>query len=80
MTEPAKVVDAEHLERLGLLGQAFDSLQDEALRPFPQMADDPVRRQIDDVVSKALELELEWVERVRRELAREPSVTDQRVT
>ena len=40
------------------------------------MADDPVRAQIDDAVVQALGLDAEWVARIRRELAREPSVTD----
>ena len=67
-----------NLELLGLLGQAFDRLQDVILRPFPQMAVDPARQQIDDVVAHVLGLDPEWVDRVRRELAREPSVTDTR--
>ena len=67
-----------NLELLGLLGQAFDRLQDEILQPFPQMGVDPARQQIDDVVAHVLGLDPEWVDRVRRELAREPSVTDTR--
>ena len=63
---------------MGLLGQAFDRLQDKVLQPFPQMAVDPARQQIDDVVAQVLGLDPEWVDRVRRELAREPSVTDTR--
>ena len=66
------------LERRTLLGQAFDRLQDEILQPFPQMAGDPARQQIDDVMAHVLGLDPEWVDRVRRELAREPSVTDTR--
>ena len=57
----------------------FDWLQDETLLPFPQMDADPVRRQIDDVVVKALGIDPEWVATVRREMVREPSVTDRRV-
>ena len=38
--------------------------------------DDPVRQQIDDAVVHALGLGTEWVATIRRELAREPSVTD----
>ena len=66
------------LELLGLLGQAFDRLQDEILQPLPQVVGDPARQQIDDVVAQVLGLDPEWVDRVRRELAREPSVTDTR--
>ena len=35
-----------------------------------------MRRQIDEVVTTALGLDAEWVATIRRELAREPSVTD----
>ena len=61
-----------------VLERTFDQFQNEILLPFPQMLDDPVRRQIDDAMSQVLELDPEWVERVRRELSREPSLTDRR--
>ena len=57
----------------------FDWLQNETLLPFPQMHQDPVRRQIDDAVVKALGFDPDWVVTMRRELAREPSVMDRRV-
>ena len=66
------------LERRRLLEQAFDQLQDEILQPFPQMHVDQARQQIDDVMAQVLGLDPEWVDRVRRELAKEPSVTDTR--
>ena len=59
-----------------LMSGWFDWLQHETLQPFPQMTNDPVRRQIDDIVSQALDLDSEWVATIRRELAREPSVTN----
>ena len=59
-----------------LLSSWFGWLQNETLQPFPQMHEDPVRQQIDDAVIKALGLDPEWVATMRRELAREPSVTD----
>ena len=59
-----------------LLSSRFDWLQHHALEPFPQMHDDPLRAQIDDVVVQALGLDHEWVATIRRELAREPSVTN----
>ena len=59
-----------------LLSSWFDWLQTETLQPFPRMHEDPVRQQIDDAVVKALGLDHEWVATLRRELAREPSVTD----
>ena len=61
-----------------LLTSWFDWLQNETLQPFPQMHEDPVRRQIDEAVIKALDFDPDWVATMRRELAREPSVTDRR--
>ena len=61
-----------------LLSSWFGWMQNETLQPFPQMHEDPVRQQIDDAVIKALGLEPEWVATMRRELTREPSVTDAR--
>ena len=61
-----------------LLNSWFGWLQSETLQPFPLMHEDPMRRQIDDAVTKALGIDPEWVATVRRELAREPSVTDAR--
>ena len=49
-----------------------------ALLPLPRMNDDPVRRQIDDAVIEALSLDAEWGARIRRELSKEPSVTNRR--
>ena len=63
----------------GFMGSWFDWLQNEPLQSFPLMADDPVRAQIDDAIVRALDLDAEWVARIRRELAREPSVTDRDV-
>jgi len=60
------------------LAAAFERLKDETLAPFPQMDEDPVRRAIDEAVTEALGLDAEWVAGVRRELAREPSVTNRR--
>ena len=60
------------------LAAAFERLKDEPLAPFPMMDDDPVRRAIDEAVTEALGLDPEWVAGIRRELAREPSVTNKR--
>ena len=59
-----------------LLSGWFDWLENETLQPFPRMAEDPVRAQIDDAVVQVMGLDAGWVETIRRELAREPSVTD----
>ena len=61
-----------------LLDGCFDRLENDTLLPFPHMHQDPVRRQIDEAVTAALGLDPEWVATIRRELAREPSVTDAR--
>ena len=59
-----------------LLSSWFGWLQNEILQPFPRMHEDPVRQRIDDAVTQALGLDPEWIATMRRELAREPSVTD----
>ena len=61
-----------------VLSSRFKSLQDELLLPLPQMNDDPVRRQIDDAITQALDLDPEWVARIRRSLSEEPSITNRR--
>ena len=65
-------------DKRDLLSNRFDSLGRETLQPLPQMHLDPARRQIDDAVVQALDFDAEWVAAMRRELAREPSVTDRR--
>ncbi len=59
-----------------VLRSRFDELCGKTLLPFPQMHEDPVRQEIDDAVTSALSLDPEWVAAIRRELAREPSVTN----
>ena len=60
----------------GLLDGWFDWLAGDTLLPLPRMNEDPVRRQIDEAVTQALGLDPEWVAAIRRDLAREPSVTN----
>ena len=60
------------------LTSRLDWLSIQPLLPLPRMDEDPVRWQTDDVVTKALGIDAEWVSRIRRELAREPSVTNAR--
>lgn len=59
------------------MAAAFQRLERLALAPLPSLANDPVRREIDDAVVEALGLDGEWVTDVRRSLAEEPSVTNQ---
>ncbi len=63
---------------LNLMNGWFDWLQGQPLQPFPNIHEDPVRHQIDDAVVQALGLDPDWIATIRRELAREPSVTDRR--
>jgi hypothetical protein len=42
--------------QLGQLAAAYDEVCREELRPFPEMADDPVRARIDAAVAQALNL------------------------
>ena len=65
-------LDAASLETLN---DCYDRLCGEILQPFPKLADDPVRAEIDDAISRGLGLDAEWVATIRRELGREPSVT-----
>ena len=57
----------------------FEWIKGDTLSPFPDMARDPVRHQIDGAVAEALGMDAEWVSNVRREMAREPSITDRRI-
>ena len=66
-------------ESLNSLNGAFNSLQNKVLLPLPEMAEDQVRRNIDEAVTQALGLDSEWVDTIRRELTKEPSVTNRRV-
>ena len=61
------------------LNSWFNWLKEQPLLPFPRMAEDVARRQIDDAIIEALQLDPDWVATVRQELAREPSVTDTRL-
>ena len=56
--------------------RALAQLSGEVLLPFPLVHEDATRQQIDDAVSETLGVDTEWVAAVRRELAREPSVTN----
>ena len=61
--------------KLDMLDGWFDWLRHEALQSLPQMHEDPVRRHIDQTVTEALRLDLDWVAALRHGLAREPSIT-----
>ena len=61
--------------RLQAMRDCFEHLKGETLLSFPRMNEDPVRREIDECVAEALELDRDWLERVRSNLCREPSIT-----
>lgn len=60
------------------LRDSFEELKNETLGPLPDLNDDPVRRELDAVVTEALELDAEWVAGIRSSLSREPSITNRR--
>ena len=62
------------------LAGAYEALKNEVLLPFPQMDEDPIRRQLDTAVTNALNLDPEWVAQIRRALSEEPSITNKRYT
>jgi hypothetical protein len=55
------------------LADTYDSIGDEALRPLPEMAEDPIRKVIDDSISEVLGLPA--LDRLREALAREPVIS-----
>ncbi len=67
-----------HVDARDTLARVFGHLRDEVLLPLPQMDHDPIRRRLDDAVTEALDLDPEWVATIRRELSREPSITNRR--
>lgn len=58
------------------LAVAFEEMKDQQLRPLPEIARDPVRMRLDDIVADALGFEREWVARIRKALGEEPSITN----
>lgn len=61
------------------LNSWFNWLQEHPLLPFPRMAEDSTRHQIDKAIAEALHLDHDWIATIRQELAREPSVTNMRI-
>ena len=57
---------------LGMLDHLWDTISDEQFLPFPQIAIDPVRRQIDDVFSKILRIQS--LDEFREILSKEPLI------
>lgn len=69
------VLDVWRLElrQIKNLSQRYSELSEETLLPLPRMADDPVRKEIDDCICAALALPR--IDRLRETLAREPVIS-----
>ncbi len=59
------------------LATAFEEMKNQQLLPLPEMARDPVRMRLDDIVADALGYDREHVARIRKALSEEPSITNQ---
>ncbi len=62
--------------QISALAAAYDALCDFPLLPLPQIMADETRAAIDRIVTEALGLAPETVAAIRRELSREPSITN----
>ncbi len=61
--------------QISILATAYDTLCEMTLLPLPQMQQCATRKALDRAVISALGIEAEVVAQIRRELAREPSIT-----
>lgn len=73
------VLDVRSLKKaqLNRLAKQYDKLKDQALLPIAQLNQDPVRKAIDDALSKVLDLP--DLSNLRELLAREPGLTGKKV-
>ena len=62
--------------KINALASVYDQLCHWVLLPLPQMTEDETRRALDAIVIAALDLDPETVATIRRELSREPSITN----
>ena len=62
-------------DAIAQLAAAYDAHAEDVLLPLPQMDACPFRRALDAAVAAAVELDLDLVATIRRQLAAEPSVT-----
>ena len=61
--------------KVKMMAAAYDDLCDSILLPLPQMNDCETRKQLDDMIVAALDIDAETTAAIRRELTREPSIT-----
>lgn len=78
--EETNILDLDSLEdeQLEQLDDLWDEVNGKELKPFPELHDDPVRKQIDDTFESILGLS--HLEIVREYLSREPVVTNQKIS
>ncbi len=72
---PIPILGSSDLKRLG---QVFDKFARVPLMPLAQIEGDPVRLAIDDAIQYILGINPDLIATARRELAREPAVTNRR--
>ena len=72
---PVPDFNALSASQVTALATAYDALCNYTLRPLPQIVEDDTRGAIDRIVTGALGIAPETVSQIRRELAREPSIT-----
>ena len=63
-------------EARAALAAAFEEMKNQQLRPLPEIARDPVRMRLDDIVADALEFNREHMARIRKALSEEPGITN----
>ena len=61
--------------KVKMMAAAYDDLCDSILLPLPQMNECDTRKQLDDIIVAALDIDAETTAAIRRELTREPSIT-----
>ncbi len=61
--------------KVKMMAAAYDDLCDSILLPLPQMNECDTRKQLDDMIVAALDIDAETTAAIRRELTREPSIT-----
>ncbi len=72
---PVPDFDALDRSQVFAMAAAYDALCEFTLRPLPQILEDETRIALDRIVTKALGIDPEITAAIRRELAREPSIT-----
>lgn len=78
--ENTEILDLSSLnqEQLDTLDALWDDINDESLRPFPEIATDEVRARIDETFEEILGLDS--LSTIREMLSREPRITDESIS